>query len=71
MMMQQEQDGKAVTHRPTRRASQGWKNGKLQFGLWKSTRAVWIVEVYQSIHRRWVKTTGKVFRLLNSRGTCM
>ena len=38
-IMPQEQDGKAVTQRPTRKASQGWKNGKLQLGLWMSTRA--------------------------------
>ena len=36
-MMPQEQNGKAVTQRPTRKASQGWKNGKLQLGSWKST----------------------------------
>ena len=28
-LMPQEQDGKAVTQRPTRKASQGWKYGKL------------------------------------------
>ena len=28
-MMPQEQNGKAVTGRPTRKASQGWKYGKL------------------------------------------
>ena len=39
MMMPQEQNGKAVTPQPTRRASQGWKNGKLQLGLWTSTGA--------------------------------
>ena len=38
-MMLQEQDGKAVTQRPTRKASQGWKNGKLWLGSWMSTRA--------------------------------
>ena len=38
-IMPQEQDGKAVTWWPTRKASQGWKNGKLQLGLWMSTRA--------------------------------
>ena len=38
-MMPQEQNGKAVTRRPTRKASQGWKNGKLQLGSWTSTRA--------------------------------
>ena len=27
MMMPQEQDGKANTRQPSRRASQGWKNG--------------------------------------------
>ena len=37
MMMPQEQDGKANTQQPTRRASQGWKNGKLQLRLWMST----------------------------------
>ena len=36
--MPQEQDGKAVTRWPTRKASLGWKNGKLQLGLWTSTR---------------------------------
>ena len=35
----QEQDGKAVTWWPTRKASLGWKNGKLQLGLWMSTGA--------------------------------
>ena len=57
VMMPQEQNGKAHTQWPTRRASQGWKNGKLQLGSW-------------SIHRGWVKTTGKVIWLPNSRGTC-
>ena len=38
-MMPQEQDGKVVTQRPTRKASQGCKNGKLQLGLWMSTGA--------------------------------
>ena len=60
MLMPQEQNGKVVTQRPTREASQGWKNGKLQ---------AWIVDVYQSINCRWVKPTGKVIWLLNSRGT--
>ena len=36
-MMPQEQDGKAVTQQPTRKASQGWKNGKLWLGSWTST----------------------------------
>ena len=39
VMTPQEQNGKADTQRPTRRASQGWKNGKLQLGLWMSTGA--------------------------------
>ena len=38
-MMPQEQNGKAVTQQPTRRASQGWKIGKLWLGLWTSTGA--------------------------------
>ena len=38
-MMPQEQNGKAVTQQPTRKASQGWKYGKLQLGSWTSTRA--------------------------------
>ena len=38
-MMPQEQYGKAVTQRPTRKASQGWKYGKLWLGLWTSTGA--------------------------------
>ena len=38
-LMPQEQDGKAVTQQPTRKASQGWKYGKLQLGSWTSTRA--------------------------------
>ena len=38
-IMPQEQDGKAVTWQPTRKASQGWKNGKLQLGSWMSTGA--------------------------------
>ena len=38
-MMPQEQNGKVVTQRPTRKASQGWKNRKLQLQLWTSTRA--------------------------------
>ena len=38
-MTPQEQNGKAVTQRPTRKASQGWKNRKLQLGSWMSTRA--------------------------------
>ena len=37
-MMPQEQNGKVVTQRPTRKASQGWKYGKLQLGSWMSTR---------------------------------
>ena len=37
MMMPQEQNGKVVTRRPTRRASQWWKNGKLQLQSWTST----------------------------------
>ena len=36
-MMPQEQDGKAVTWQPTMKASLGWKNRKLQLGLWTST----------------------------------
>ena len=36
-LMPQEQDGKAVTQRPARKASQGWKYGKLQLGSWTST----------------------------------
>ena len=39
VMMPQEQNGKVDTQWPTRRASQGWKNGKLQLGLWTSTGA--------------------------------
>ena len=35
--MPQEQDGKVVTQQHTRKASQGWKNGKLQLGSWMST----------------------------------
>ena len=61
-MMPQEQDGKAVTQRPTRKASQGWKNGKLQLGSWMSTRAS---------TEDGMKTTGKVIWLQTSRGTCM
>ena len=38
-MMPQEQDGRAVTQRPAMKASLGWKNGKLQLGLWMSTGA--------------------------------
>ena len=38
-IMPQEQDGKAVTRRPTRKTSRGWKNGKLWLGLWTSTGA--------------------------------
>ena len=38
-MMPQEQNGKAVTRQPTRKASQGWKNVKLRLGSWTSTRA--------------------------------
>ena len=37
--MPQEKHGKAVTWWPTSKASLGWKNGKLQLGLWMSTRA--------------------------------
>ena len=37
--MPQEKDGKAVTWRPTSRASLGWKIGKLWLGLWMSTGA--------------------------------
>ena len=32
MLMPREQNGKVFTQRPTRKASQGWKNGKLQLG---------------------------------------
>ena len=39
VMMPQEQNGKVDTRRPTRRASQGWKNGKLRLGSWTSTEA--------------------------------
>ena len=39
MMTPQEQNGQAVTQRPTRRASQGWKIGKLWLGSWMSTGA--------------------------------
>ena len=35
----QVQDGKAVIRQPARKASQGWKYGKLQLGSWTSTRA--------------------------------
>ena len=38
-IMPQEQDGKAVTRQPTRKASHGWKNRKLWLGSWMSTRA--------------------------------
>ena len=38
-MTPQEQNGKVVTRQPTRKASQGWKNGKLQLGSWMSTGA--------------------------------
>ena len=38
-MMPQEQNGKVVTQQPTRKASQGWKYGKLQLGSWTSTGA--------------------------------
>ena len=38
-LMPQGQDGKAVIRRLTRKASQGWKYGKLQLGLWMSTGA--------------------------------
>ena len=31
--------GKVVTQQPTSKASLGWKNGKLWFGSWTSTRA--------------------------------
>ena len=55
MLMPQEQNGKAFTRRPTRKASQGWKNGKLWLGLWTSTRAS---------TAGWVKTSGKVIWLL-------
>ena len=44
-MMPQEQNGKAVTRWPTRKASQGWKYRKLQLGSWMSTGA--------SIEDRW------------------
>ena len=36
-MMPQEQNGKVITRRPTRKASQGWKNRKLWLGSWMST----------------------------------
>ena len=39
VMMPQEQNGKVDTRRPTRRASQGWKNGKLWLGSWMPTGA--------------------------------
>ena len=35
--MPQEKDGKMVNQQPTSKASLGWKNGKLQLGLWMST----------------------------------
>ena len=35
--MPQEKHGKAVTQRPTSKASLGWKNGKLWLGSWMST----------------------------------
>ena len=38
-MTPQEQDGKAVTRRPTMKASLGWKNTKLQLESWTSTGA--------------------------------
>ena len=38
-MMPQEQNGKSVTRCPTRKASQGCKNRKLQLGSWMSTGA--------------------------------
>ena len=38
-MMPQEQNGKAVTRWPTRKASQGWKYGKLRLGSWTYTGA--------------------------------
>ena len=39
VMTPQEQNGKVVTQQPTRKASQGWKNGKLWLGSWTSTGA--------------------------------
>ena len=38
-MTSQENNGKAVTHQPTRKASLGWINRKLQLLPWTSTGA--------------------------------
>ena len=61
-MTSQENNGKAVTQWPTRKASLGWINRKLQLLPWTSTRAV---------HRRGVKTLGKVMWPWTLEGTCM
>ena len=40
-------------------------------GVEKWEVAAWIMDVYRSIHQRWVKTTGKVIWLQTSGGTHM
>ena len=55
------ENGKAVTWRPTSKASLGWKKWEV---------AAWIVDIYWSIHWGWVKTTGKVIWLQTLEGTC-
>ena len=56
----QENNGKVVTQWPTSKASLGWKNGKL---------CILPVDIYQSIHQGWVKTSGNVMWLQTSEGT--
>ena len=62
MMTPQEQDGKAK-HLMTYQKSFP--------GVEKWEVVAWIMDAYWSVHRRQVKTTGKVIWQLNSRGTCM
>ena len=40
-------------------------------GVEKQEVVAWTMDIYWSVNQRWVKTTGKVFRLQTSEGTHM
>ena len=61
-MTPQEQNGKAVTQPTYQKSFPGVE-------IWEV--AAWIMDVYQSVHQGWVKTTGKVSWLQTFGGTHM
>ena len=60
-MMPQEESGKVVIQWHTSKASPGWEKWEV---------AASAMDVYQSIHWEWVKTSGNVMWLQTSEGTC-